>query len=131
MERGGDGHERSCGFYPLCALRDLGAEGTRESLAVKLQLRNAGANTAAHHIAVTKQASVQLPGHRLGDNPGRKVLVRADGAGATHLFVGWLPRQRLTYSVGFSLCPATPSRSSARSPTRFRRRLINTDGGER
>jgi len=50
----------------------------------------------------------QLPGHRAGTRPGRKVLVRVDGAGSTHAFVSWLTRQRLSYSVGFSLPDNTP-----------------------
>ena len=45
----------------------------------------------------------QLPGHRAGTRPGRKVLIRTDGAGCTHAFLDWLTGQRLSYSVGFSL----------------------------
>ena len=60
-------------------------------------------NTAADHITVVKAALAQLPGHRSGRRPGRRVLVRADGAGATHEFLAWLTGQRLSYSVGFTL----------------------------
>jgi hypothetical protein len=35
--------------------------------------------------------------------PGRKVLIRADGAGATREFLTWVSSQRLSYSVGFTL----------------------------
>jgi len=57
---------------------------------------------------VTKQALGQLPGHRVGTRPGRKVLIRTDGAGATHAFLDYLSAQRLSYSVGFTLPENTP-----------------------
>jgi len=53
-------------------------------LAVLLRPGNAGSNTAADHISVLREALRQLPGHQTGRRPGRKVLVRIDGAGATH-----------------------------------------------
>ena len=64
---------------------------------------NAGSNTAADHIGVLRDALRQLPGHRPGHRPGRRVLVRIDGAGATHDLLDWLTGQRLSYSVGFAL----------------------------
>ena len=45
----------------------------------------------------------QLPRIRAGHRPGRKILVRVDGAGATHELLDWLHAQRLSYSVGFGL----------------------------
>ena len=65
-------------------------------------------NTAADHITVVKAALRQLPGHQPGVRPGRKILVRVDGAGSTHAFLDWLTGQRLSYSVGFGLPEATP-----------------------
>jgi hypothetical protein len=62
-----------------------------------------------------KAALAQLPGHKPGTRPGRKVLVRADGAGGTHEFVNWLVSQRLSYSVGFSL-PDTFAATLTRMP---------------
>jgi hypothetical protein len=50
----------------------------------------------------------QLPGHRPGVRPGRKVLIRTDGAGASHAFLDWLHRRRLSYSIGFGLPQDTP-----------------------
>ncbi len=44
-----------------------------------------------------------MPSHRRGTRPGRKVLVRVDGAGSTHAYLDWLTGQRLSYSVGFAL----------------------------
>ena len=43
------------------------------------------------------------PAYRAGRRPGRKVLIRVDGAGATHELLDWLASQRLSYSVGFGL----------------------------
>jgi hypothetical protein len=95
--------KRGFGFHPLWAFVDHGPAGTGEPLAVMLRPGNAGSNTAADHIHVTRQALKQLPGHRRGSRPGRKVLIRSDAAGCTHAFVDWLVSQRLSYSVGFTL----------------------------
>ena len=65
--------------------------------------RYVGSNTAADHIAVTRKALAQLPGYSPGVRPGRKVLIRTDGAGATHAFLDWLSDRRLSYSIGFTL----------------------------
>ncbi|OIQ70396.1 transposase DDE domain protein [mine drainage metagenome] len=83
-------------------------DGTGEPLAIKLRPGNAGSNTAADHIEVLRAALAQLPGHRPGTRPGRKVLVRIDGAGSTHKVIEWLTGQRLSYSVGFTLPDNTP-----------------------
>lgn len=95
--------KRGFGTHPLCAFVDHGAAGTGEPLAIMLRPGNAGSNTAADHIAVVKKALAQLPGHRPAVRPGRKVLVRTDGAGGTHELLNWLTAQRLSYSVGFTL----------------------------
>jgi hypothetical protein len=87
----------------LWAFVDHGSEGTGEPLAVLLRAGNAGSNTAADHITVTRNALRQLPGHKRGRRPGRRVLIRTDGAGATHDFLDWVAAQRLSYSVGFTL----------------------------
>lgn len=95
--------KRGFGFHPLCGFVDHGPDGTGEPLTVALRPGNAGSNTATDHIAVTKASLAQLPGHRPGTRPGRRVLVRTDGAGGTHEFVNWMSGQRLSYSVGFML----------------------------
>ncbi len=100
--------KRGFGFHPLCVFVDHGADGTGEPLQVMLRPGNAGSNTAADHITVVKAALKQLPGHQPGLRPGRKVLVRVDGAGSTHAFLDWLSTQRLSYSVGFGLPDSTP-----------------------
>jgi len=100
--------KRGFGFHPLCAFVDHGQAGTGEPVAIMLRPGNAGSNTATDHITVTKAALKQLPGYRVGVRPGRKVLVRVDGAGSTHAFLDWLTGQRLSYSVGFGLPDHTP-----------------------
>jgi hypothetical protein len=82
---------------------DHGPDGTGEPLQIHLRPGNAGSNTAAHHITITRKSLRQLPFHRPGTRPGRKVLIRVDGAGATHDYLNWLTGQRLSYSVGFGL----------------------------
>lgn len=95
--------KRGFGFHPLAAFVDHGPEGSGEPLHLMLRPGNAGSNTAADHIAVTRKALAQLPGHVAGRRRGRSVLVRTDGAGATHAYLAWLAGQRLGYSVGFTL----------------------------
>lgn len=99
--------KRGFGFHPLIAFVDHGPAGTGEMLAVQLRPGNAGSNTAADHITVTRAALAQLPGAH--PRPGKRVLVRADGAGGTKEFVTWLTRRRLSYSVGYTLPFETPS----------------------
>jgi len=107
--------KRGYGFHPLWAFVDHGADGTGEPLTCLLRKGNAGSNTAADHIIVVKAALAQLPGHAPGARPGRKVLIRADGAGCTHEFLNWLVSQRLSYSVGFSL-PDTFAQTLTKMP---------------
>ena len=100
--------KRGFGFHPLCAFVDHGPDGTGEALAILLRPGNAGSNTASDHIDVVKAALAQLPAHRPGHRLGRKVLIRTDGAGGTKALIEWLTRQRLSYSVGFTLPVNTP-----------------------
>ncbi|WP_157633341.1 IS1380 family transposase [Tessaracoccus flavus] len=93
--------KRGFGFHPLMAFADHGPEGTGEALVVHLRPGNAGSNTATDHITVTKAALAQLP--EKNPRPGRRVLVRADGAGGTKEFTRWLATHRMAYSVGFTL----------------------------
>ena len=68
-----------------------------------LRAGNAGSNTATDHITVIRDALRQLPSHRSGTRPGRRVLVRTDSAGCTHAVLDWITGQRLSYSVGYTL----------------------------
>jgi hypothetical protein len=45
----------------LCSFVDHGTEGTGEPRAILLRPGNAGSNTAADHITVTRDALRQLP----------------------------------------------------------------------
>ncbi|MBM3123257.1 MAG: hypothetical protein FJZ97_13895, partial [Chloroflexi bacterium] len=67
------------GFHPLLCVEAT----TGEALAGILRPGNAGANSAADHVAVLKPALAQLPEGAAG--PG--TLVRCDSAGATHAFL--------------------------------------------
>ncbi len=119
--------KRGYGHHPLWSFVDHGPQGTGEPLAVMLRAGNAGSNTATDHIAIVKTALAQLPGHRPGRRPGRKVLIRTDGAGASHAFVAWLHRQRLSYSIGFTL-PDTTAQLLARIPAQVWTPAYDADG---
>ena len=95
--------KRGFGHHPLWAFLDHGPDGTGEPLSFLLRPGNAGSNTAADHITVTRDALAQLPAHRPGGRSGRRVLIRTDAAGCTHEFLDWVCSKRLSYSVGFTL----------------------------
>ncbi len=101
-------YKRGWGHHPLGGFVDHGPAGTGEPLALRLRPGNAGSNPAADHQAVVGDALKQLPGYRPGTRPGRKILIRTDGAGCTHAFLEYLTSQRLSYSVGFTLPENTP-----------------------
>jgi len=90
--------KKGYGFHPLCAFADHGQTGTGEPLEVMLRAGNAGSNTAADHITVTRSALAQLP-----VPASKKILVRADGADGTQKYVAWLAKRGVQYSVGFKL----------------------------
>lgn len=92
--------KRTFGFHPL----GVWCDNTTESLAAKLRAGNAGSNTAADHIEVLTDAIAQVPAaHR------QKLLIRSDGAGASHKLLDWLHEQNqvrgrsVEYSVGFAI----------------------------
>ena len=94
--------KRTFGHHPLLAFLDHGAGGSGELLAALLRPGNAGSNTAADHIEVTRQALAALPGIN-PSRPGRKVLIRTDGGGASREFLTFLTKQGVTYSIGWTL----------------------------
>jgi hypothetical protein len=114
----------------LWAFVDHGPAGTGEPLSVLLRPGNAGSNTAADHITVIRDALRQLPAHRTGTRPGRKVLIRVDGAGATHELLDWITGQRLSYSVGFAL-PETIAAELAKIPRNEWQPAYDGDGEPR
>jgi hypothetical protein len=87
--------KRGFGFHPLGAW----CANTGESLAMLLRPGNAGSNTVTDHIQVLGEAIAQLPlKYR------RKILVRVDGAGATHDLLQHLEQMnRLWRTVKFTV----------------------------
>src|SRR5260370_199711 len=83
------------GFERLRWYLDESSEG----LAGILRPGNAGANTAADHIAVLQQAMGQLPELAWG----MEILARADSGGATHDFVNELRAFEICFSISFDL----------------------------
>ena len=88
------------GYHPI----GVWCDNTQEMLAATLRPGNAGSNTTSDHIAVLSAAIAQVPAvHR------KKLLVRADGAGASHGLLDWLTAQdakrgrSVEYSVGFAV----------------------------
>jgi hypothetical protein len=119
--------KRGFGHHPLWSFVDHGAAGTGEPLSVLLRPGNAGSNTAADHVTVLRNALRQLPGHRAGTRPGRKVLIRIDGAGCTHELLDWIVGQRMSYSVGFTL-PADFAEQLTKIPAGVWTPAYNSDG---
>jgi hypothetical protein len=99
-ERAAATFKRTFGYHPI----GVWCDNTEEFLAAKLRAGNAGSNTTADHIEVLTDAIAQVPGtHR------RKLLIRSDGAGASHGLLDWLTEQgkvrgrSVEYSVGFAI----------------------------
>jgi hypothetical protein len=112
------------GYHPLAVWCD----NTSEMLAAVLRPGNAGSNTAADHIEVLTAAIRQVPPtHR------RKLLVRADGAGASHGLLDWLTAQdakrgrAVEYSVGFAITAAVRD-AIARVPRTAWQAAIDAEG---
>lgn len=87
--KGGYGH------HPLLAYLD----GSGEALAGILRPGNAGSNTASDHKQVLDLALAQLDEQALAG----EILVRADGAGATHELCDYCQEANLRFSFGFDL----------------------------
>ncbi len=98
-KEGAEPHRKGFGLHPLLVFLD----NTDEHLVCRLRPGSAGANTAADHIDVATEAVRQLPARRR-----RKVLFRADGAGATKEWLAWITTgggnkaHTWEYSVGWS-----------------------------
>jgi Transposase DDE domain group 1 len=121
------------GYHPLLVFLD----NTGEALAGMLRPGNAGANTAADHIAVTDLALAQLPdAHR----HGTPILVRADGAGCSRAWLAYLRSLReghgpgrgldLRFSVGFTMTAAVQAAILA-LPARSWTPAVEVDGSRR
>jgi len=113
------------GFHPI----GVWCDNTGELLAISLRPGNAGSNHAGDHIDVLSRAIVQIPAeHR------RRLLVRADGAGATHQLLDWLTAQgqirgrRVEYSVGFPTKNTAVTSAISRIPERAWTPAVTADG---
>ena len=94
--------KKGYGFHPLAAW----CSNTRECLAMLLRPGNAGSNTFTDHKDVLAAAIRQVPARFR-----RKILVRVDGAGASHELVKHLlaissPRRILLFTCGWMITPA-------------------------
>ncbi|MGO1201446.1 MAG: IS1380 family transposase [Dermabacteraceae bacterium] len=98
-------YKRGYGFHPLCAFADHGPAGSGEMLTCLLRPGNAGSNTATDHAIVIGDALAQAGA---GARPGKKVLIRIDGAGSTKKTMAELVKRRVSYSVGYTLPANTP-----------------------
>lgn len=93
--------KRGFGFHPLLCFLDQ----TDEALSGMLRPGNAGAGTAADHVAVLDQALEQLPVKTKTQDPehGEWMLARSDSAGCTHEFLDALRARAIEFSVGFTM----------------------------
>jgi DDE family transposase len=114
--KGGYGH------HPLLCYLD----GSAEALAGILRPGNAGSNTAADHIAVLDLALEQLDPIALEG----EILVRADGAGATHALTVYCREAGMRFSFGFDLDERVRDAITA-VPEAAWQRAIRADGSER
>lgn len=90
------------GFHPLGAW----LANTAESLAMLLRPGNAGSNTFADHLTVLTAAIRQIPVRMRS-----RLLVRVDGAGASHELISYLlslatPRRRVLFTCGWAITQA-------------------------
>ena len=90
------------GFHPLAAW----CRNTRENLATRLRPGNAGSNTFTDHEEVLAAALKQVPSRFR-----RRLLVRVDGAGASHALVEHLlslstRRKKVLFTTGWMITPA-------------------------
>jgi hypothetical protein len=94
--------KKGYGFHPLGAW----CANTRECLSMLLRPGNAGSNTFADHRDVLAAAIRQVPARFRN-----KILVRADGAGASHELVKHLlgmssPRRKVLFTCGWMITAA-------------------------
>ena len=94
--------KKGYGFHPLGAW----LANTRECLAMQLRPGNAGSNTFTDHKEVLAAAIRQVPARSRG-----KILVRVDGAGASHDLIGHLlslssARKSVLFTCGWMITAA-------------------------
>lgn len=119
--------KKTFGYHPI----GVWCDNTGEFLAARLRAGNAGSNTTADHIQVLSEAISQVPGtHR------RHLLIRSDGAGASHGLLDWLTEQgqvrgrSVEYSIGFAVTEKI-RRAISLVPATVWSPATNADGGVR
>jgi hypothetical protein len=110
------------GFHPLGAW----CANTAESLAMLLRPGNAGSNTFADHAAVLTAAIRQIPARMRS-----RLLVRVDGAGASHELITHLlslvtSRRRVLFTCGWMITGADEQAIGCCPPARGRQRWTRT-----
>jgi len=110
------------GHHPLLCYLD----GTGEAPAGILRAGNAGSNTAADHKAVLDLALAQLDPEALEG----EILVRADGAGATHELTEYCREGGIRFSFGFDLSEPVHD-AIIKVPEALWANAIRADGSER
>jgi predicted DNA-binding transcriptional regulator AlpA len=122
-ERAAGTYKGTWGFHPLAAW----SANTYECLAMMLRPGNAGSNTASEHIAVLTDALTQLPrAYR------RRILIRLDGAGASHALIEHLlslstARRKVAFTSGFTITVAEEA-AIAELPEHAWTQAIEQDG---
>ena len=114
--KGGYGH------HPLLCYIDASGEAP----AAILRPGNAGSNTAADHVAVLDLALEQLDQAALDG----EILVRADGAGASHELTQYCVDGRMRFSFGFDVDERVRGAIAALPETAWAK-AIRADGSER
>jgi Transposase DDE domain group 1 len=94
--------KKGYGFHPLAAW----AANTRECLHMLLRPGNAGSNTFTDHKEVLAMALRQVPARFR-----KQILVRVDGAGASHDLIGHMlslssPRKKVLFTCGWTIMAA-------------------------
>jgi hypothetical protein len=115
--------KKTYGFHPLACW----CANTQESLAMLLRRGNAGSNTVTDHVRVLSDALAQIP-----NSCQAKILVRVDGAGATHDLLRHLEglntaRRTVRYLVGWTIT-AADEQAIARLPATAWTDSLDQDG---
>jgi Transposase DDE domain group 1 len=115
--------KKTWGFHPLACW----CANTQESLSMLLRAGSAGSNTVVDHISVLTAALAQIP-----DSSRAKILVRIDGAGATHDLLDHLEalntaRRTVRYLVGWTIT-ADDEKAIAKLPEKAWEASLRQDG---
>jgi hypothetical protein len=122
-ERAAGTYKGTWGFHPLAAW----SANTFECPAMMLRPGNAGSNTTSEHVAVLGDALAKIPrGYR------RRILIRLDGAGASHALIEHLlslstTRRKVAFTSGFTITTAEEA-AIAQLPEHVRTHAIEQDG---